>query len=282
MAHATGSQRGQSATEFLVVFPAVVLLVFGIIQLALLYQGRSTLNYATMLAARAGALHNGNMGEMRNALARGLAPLFAPSADNAGYVEALTEAIKQTHAASNLTKIEILNPTKEALEDFGRPRLDGKAGTELPNDTLNYRTTTAGTKSKISVQDANLLHVRVTYCYRLIVPIIDRMLHSAVNGGAIEATGMSNPFGIGNKPLLAPCTNPLFKGPRIQIRSEAIVRMQTPFYKANVGGAGVPGTPPKPPTPGTPTEPVEPEVPVDPEVPPTDPTDPKPPGGGVC
>ncbi|HEU4775905.1 MAG TPA: TadE/TadG family type IV pilus assembly protein [Telluria sp.] len=279
------SQRGQSATEFLVVFPAVVFLVFGVIQMALLYQGRATLNYATMLAARAGALHNGNMGEMRNALARGLAPMFAHKATTTGYAEALAKATVETAALSNMTKIEILNPTKEALDDFGRPRLDGQPGTELPNDTLNYRTTTPGSKSKLSVQDANLLHVRVTYCYRLIVPIIDRMLHSAVNGGAVEATGMSNPFGIGNPPFLAPCTNPLMDGPRIQIRSEAIVRMQTPFYKANVGSAAVPGTPPKPPKPGTPTDPVEPEVPADPEVPPADPSDPtvpNPPGGGVC
>jgi hypothetical protein len=278
------SQRGQSATEFLVVFPAVVFLVFGVIQMALLYQGRATLNYATMLAARAGALHNGDMGEMRNALARGLAPMFAHKADTAGFVDALKDATIETSALSNMTKIEVLNPTKEALDDFGRPRLDGKAGTELPNDTLNYRTTTPGSKSKLSVQDANLLHVRVTYCYRLVVPIIDRMLHSAVNGGAVAATGMSNPFGIGNAPFLAPCTNPLMKGPRIQIRSEAIVRMQTPFYRANIGGAPVPGVPPTkevPPDTEVPIEPPKPGTPGDP-MDPTDPTDPTDPGVPPC
>jgi hypothetical protein len=110
------------------------------------------------------------------------------------------------------------------------------------------------------------------------------MLHSAVNGGAIEATGMSNPFGIGAKPLIGNCFNPAMSGPRIQIRSEAIVRMQTPFFKANVGGAGGPGTPPKP---GTPPEPVEPEVPPDPDVPidpmdPVEPTDPTDPGVPPC
>ena len=277
-------QRGQSATEFLVVFPAVIFLVFGIIQLALLYQGRSTLNYATMLAARAGALHNGDMGEMRNALARGLAPMFASKATTTGYAEALAKAHIETAALSNMTKIEILNPTKEALDDFGRPRLDGQAGTELPNDTLNYRTATPGGKSKISVQDANLLHVRVTYCYRLIVPIIDRMLHSAMNGGSIDATGMSNPFGIGSAPILASCFNPALKGPRIQIRSEAIVRMQTPFYRANIAGGGVPGVPPttpKPPDPDVPVEPPKPGVPPDP-LDPTDPTDPTNPGDPPC
>ena len=272
-------QGGQSATEFLVVFPAVVLLVFGIIQLALLYQGRATLNYATMLAARGGALHNGDMGEMRNALARGLAPMFAGEASTAGYAKAYAKAVVETSALGNMTTIEILNPTHAALDDFGRPSLDGVSGPELPNDTLNYRSTGAGPSSKISVQDANLLHVRVTYCYRLIVPIIDRMLHSAMNGGTIAATGMSNPFGIGAQPLLAPCTNPLLPGLRIHIRSEAIVRMQSPFFKSNLGGAAVPGTPPKPPAPGDPDvppfDPSDPDNPTDP-MDPTDPTDPDP------
>lgn len=275
---------GQSATEFLVVFPALVLLVFGIIQLALLYQGRATLNYATMLAARAGALHNGDPGEMRNALARGLAPLFAGEASAAGYAKAYLKATEETSALANLTTIEVLNPTKAALDDFGRARLDGVSGKELPSDTLNYRSTAAGSTSKISVQDANLLHVRVTYCYRLIVPIIDRMLHSALNGGTIGATGMSNPFGIGAAPLLAPCTNPLLPGLRIHVRSEAIVRMQTPFYAANAGGAGVPGAPPPPVTPGdpgVPPDPSDPDNPVDPSDP-VDPTDPTDPGVPPC
>lgn len=272
---------GQASTEFLLAFPVVVLMVFGIIQLGLLYQGRATLNHATLQAARAGALHNGNLGAMRNALARGLAPLFAGSADTAGYAEALTQATIETAAASNMTKIEILNPTSAVFDDFGRPRIDGVSGDELPNDTLAYRKSTAGASSNLSIQDANLLHIRVTYCYRLIVPVIDRMLHAATNGSLSEATGMSNPFGIGSKPLVAKCTNPLLLGLRIHVRSEAIVRMQSPFYKVNVGGAGVPGSPSDPADPGVPPDPSDPETPVDP-MDPTDPTDPVDPGVPPC
>ena len=254
-------QHGQSAAEFVIAFPVLVLLVFGILQVAFLYQGRATLNYATMLAARAGATNNGDATAMRNALARGLAPMFAGSADTGGYAKALTTATMETNAAAMLTKIEVLNPTPDALKDFGRKRLDGVAGNELPNDTLAYRTTTAGSASKISIQDANLLHVRVTYCYRLIVPVIGRMIHAAVNStgfGASSAgtgTGMSDPFGIGSAKLTAPCNNPLFDGPRIEIRSDAIVRMQSPFYAKNTGSSGTTYTPVPPTGPGTPTTP---------------------------
>jgi len=270
---------GQSATELLVVLPVLVLLVFGIIQLGLMYQARATLNHATMLAARAGALHNGDHGEMRNALARGLTPLFASEASAAGYAVALAKATTET-TTPIITTIEVLNPTGAALADFGRDRLDGGSGRELPNDTLHYRTTTAGASSQISVQDANLLHVRVTYCMRLIVPVIDRMLPSAVNavtpaGGA--GAGMRNPFGIGPAPGAgAPCANPAGER-RIPIRSEAILRMQSSFYEANLGGGG--GAPPdtEAPVDPEPGEPTEPGTPF-----PSDPTDPDDPGAPVC
>lgn len=279
-------QAGQSATEFVVVLPVLIMLVFGTIQLGLLYQARATLNYATMLAARAGALHNGNMGEMRNALARGLLPLFAKLATPQGYEDARQKAVEETAAAGSMTTIEILNPTSAAFSDFGRPREDGGAGNELPNDTLSYRTTGEGSASKISIQDANILHLRVTYCFRLIVPVIDRMLHFMLNTTTPDAAvpGMRNPFGIGTAASAAPCSSAQSNGLRIQVRSEAMVRMQSPFYQANLsspgaspgggsppggggpgGGTAPGGTPPgSDPLPDPPDDPDDPGSPTDP------------------
>jgi Flp pilus assembly protein TadG len=235
----SGKSSGQSATEFLVIFPVLILLVFGIIQIALLYQAKATLNHATMQAARTGALKSGNKSDMRLALARGLAPLFASEASPAGYANALAKATLETSSISNLTRLDILNPTRAALDDFGRTALDGNPSPELPNDTLNYRTTTPGSNSKISIQDANILHIRVSYCYRLIVPVIDRILYAAANAvspkpSVLEAHGMSDPFGIGDDTLVPDCVNPLFRGPRIRIQSEAFIRMQSPFKKDNL------------------------------------------------
>lgn len=261
-------QRGQSATEFIVIFPALVMLVFGILQTALLYQGRATLNYATMLAARAGAMHNGDVGAMRNALARGLAPLFASQPGATGYARALDKAAAETAGPAALASIEILNPTHAAFADFGRARLDGSNGKELPNDTLAYRSSSPGATAKISVQDANLLHVRVTYCFRLLVPVIDRMLHVAFNANdpATEGAGLRNPFGIGAEPTAPHCNNAAFPGRRIHIQSEALLRMQSPFFESNLAGSTKPGQP-GPATPGdpaTPHDPDDPEAPVDP------------------
>ncbi len=254
--------RGQSATEFLIILPALVFLVFGIIQFGLLYQARATLNHATLLAARAGAMHNGSPGEMRAALARGLAPLFASEATAEGYAAALAKA--QVEASEVYAAVDVLNPTADALSDFGRARLDGGAGSELPNDTLNYRTTTPGAKSKLSIQDANLLHLRVNYCVRLLVPVIDRILYATVNTltpdthVGWQANGMSNPFSTGGEPSTTPCGPPSAFGRRITVQSEAFVRMQSPFYSANVitSSGGKPGgglpAPTEPPPGGSP------------------------------
>lgn len=233
-------QRGQSATEFLVVFPLLVMLVFGVIQWGLLYQARAVLNHASLLAARAGALHNGSKAEMRKALAAGLTPLFAGEASMAGFAEARAKAFTEITVA-NLASIEVVNPTTQAFSDFGQARLDGLGGSgdrEIPNDTLHFRNPAPGGASGLSVQDANLLHVRVTYCVRLVVPVVGRMIHAAVNalpfGHSLQAHGMSDPFGIGGGPLVDSCTRPLVSGPRIRIQSEAVVRMQSPFYRSNL------------------------------------------------
>ncbi|PKB21244.1 TadE/TadG family type IV pilus assembly protein [Janthinobacterium sp. 64] len=231
---------GQSTTEFLIVFPLLVMLVFGIIQFALIYQARATLNYATMLAARAGALNNGDETKMRLALGSGLAPLFATDPSYAGYGKALGLGVIETSKISNMVRVDVLNPTKAAMSDFGRQRLDGLKGMELPSDTLSYRTSTAGAKSKISVQDANILHVRVSYCFRLVVPVMDRIIYAGYraitpNAAVLSANGMSDPFGTGGFQLpTTECLNPLMRGPRITIRSEAMVRMQSPFYETNM------------------------------------------------
>ncbi len=139
-----------------------------------------------------------------------------------------------------MATLAVLNPTRAALADFGRNRLDTLAGRELPGDTLSYRNTAPGAASRISVQDANLLHLRVSYCFRLVVPVMDRVIYAGAHAlgpfaAALSANGMQDPFGTHgtNVPSLD-CLNPLFRGPRIIIRSEAIVRMQSPFFEANL------------------------------------------------
>lgn len=231
--------------EYLIIFPMLIMLLFGVIQWSLIYQARAVLDHAALLAARNGALYNGNKNEMRKALSAGLAPLFASEASDTGYVKAKAIAVLEVDTPF-IVDLKVINPTPKAFTDFGKARLDGNAGKEIPNDTLLYRNTSPGGSSGISIQDANILHLRVTYCYRMYVPVVGYVINAVANAltsfdPVLQEHGMSDGFGIGTdeyKPAIERCSlvNPPGRppGPRLKITSEAVVRMQSPFYESNL------------------------------------------------
>lgn len=223
--------RGQAATEFVIVVPIVLLLCLGLIQFGLLYQAKSTLNYAALMAARAGAVNNGAKRAMLSGLARGLAPLFARQTGLRAQQLAILSAQVEARNPS-ITMLTVINPTAAAFSDFARANYyAGKTVREIPNDTLMYRDNTPGTKSHISIQDANLLKISVQYCYELHVPFINRVIYSLVSGTSdIFSTGSVNKsldFGTDGNSCRA--YSAISGGYRIPIQAEAVVRMQSPF-----------------------------------------------------
>ena len=70
-------QRGQATIEYLYVLPILLLLFLGSLQIVFIYEAKQTLNYATFVATRAGALNKGSMSSIQAGLASGLAPLFS-------------------------------------------------------------------------------------------------------------------------------------------------------------------------------------------------------------
>jgi hypothetical protein len=184
--------RGQSLTEFLVAMFGFGLLLLGLLQAILLYRAKTTIDYAALEAARAGALHGADMGQMRRGLARGLTPLYAAATASpsiAGTAEAYAKAYPDVLAFGT---IQVLSPTTASFDDFKEAQYDGTMA--LPNDTLNFRPTTVGSRGGLSIQDANILKIQVTFKYPLIVPIIDRfigtrdLLRSAAEGHTVYST----------------------------------------------------------------------------------------------
>ena len=159
-------------TEFIIVLPVLLTLILGGFQFALLYNAKITLNYAAFQAARTGAVTNGHIGLMENALARGMAPLYT-HCDKAEEVRRARDHVREEIKAG-FAKIDIINPPLSAFNDSTSFR----SGTDkiIPNDNLMFRVSNAGTASGLSIQDANLLKIRVTYCYPMYVPYIDRIL----------------------------------------------------------------------------------------------------------
>lgn len=221
-------ERGAAVTELVVILSSLLTLSLGIVQGALIYNAKTTLNYATFEAARAGAVHNAQRSYMTEALARGLMPLYGGGTDTASLttanVRAYTDLMLPAAPSMNLgsgSRLEILSPTQEAFQDFG-VTVDGQQ--QIPNEHLRFKPRDVGSASGVNLQDANILKIKVTYGYKLYVPLVNRVIAAAltVTDPANAAFYQADP-------------------PRLPIVAQATVRMQSnpyPDRNASSGGSG--------------------------------------------
>ncbi|WP_374351307.1 TadE family protein [Chitinimonas sp.] len=221
---------GQAMPEYLYALPIMLLLILGAFQMGLVYQARHTLKYATFMGARAGALNNGAMTAIQEGVATGLAPLFTHGKTSKAMKQGRVDA-DALLGNDKLTEIRILNPTAGALSAHAG---DSEGSDAIPNDNLMYRDNAA--KGGLSVQDANLLKVRVRICLRMIVPIINKLIYSMVvdppgTPPPAEKTpsGFIRSYADASAAIDAtrPCAG---QGDYyLPVEAESVVRMQSPF-----------------------------------------------------
>jgi len=124
-------------------------------------------------------------------------------------------------------QVDVLNPGKEAFDDFGVVSRASDGHTYIPNDNLEYRPhEKIGASSGLSIQDANALRVRVTYGYQIKVPLMQTVIEAVMCGvnSGIDA------FGNGKSPVSNDCVN-FYSHGRVPIVAYATVQMQTPAWK---------------------------------------------------
>ena len=230
--------------ETLVVVFLTLLVLLGIIQFGLIYNAKTNLNYATFEAARAGALNYADRSAIEYGLARGLAPLYT-SIDVANSSQENIDAVKRARNRvyaeildGQFACIERVNPPVAAFDTHGITVQSGlfKGEKLIPNDHLLYRSRVP--KSDLSIQDANLLKLRITYCYPMIVPIVSTAIQR-LTGTAPDATSrvaVSQSAGSPTYGSVRPAgsfqQNCYAQG-RFPIVAQAIVRMQTPVRNAS-------------------------------------------------
>ncbi|MES9825800.1 MAG: RHS repeat-associated core domain-containing protein [Candidatus Thiodiazotropha endolucinida] len=229
LSHLFKGQRGAAMTELLVSLPALLLMGLGGLQSALLFDAKTTINYATFEAARKGAVNHAQSDAMRRELGLRLAPLFGGDGSAEKALSAITHASLDVQD-SRFTEIEIINPTIEAFDEFGREIVDPRSGDVhfgIPNSRLRWRERDVG-RSGVNIQDANLLKVKVTYGYQLKVPLMDRVIPAVMR-------------------LVDPEHIHYYNARRLPITSVATVRMQSDAWRDdnNVhmmppGGGGTP------------------------------------------
>jgi hypothetical protein len=222
---------GQSMVEFIIVTPIILLLLFGALQFALIYHAKTALNYAAFEAARFGAVSNARMSEMENAFARAMAAIHThnPTSDDV----MCAREIVYKEIESGFVNIEVLNPTEEAFTEFADPNITDDF--VIPNDNLMYRFTT--TSGGLTIQDANLLKIRASYCYPLYVPYVNRVLGIMLtNNKSDTCPGCTGSFTTTGS-FERGCLN----NGRFPIHSQAIVRMQSPAMLSAVNSKISPG-----------------------------------------
>lgn len=236
-ARVKNKQRGAGAIEIVAIAAALIPLSLAGVQVALMYNAKGVLNNATFEAARVGAVENAKVEPMKEALARNLIPLYGGGTDATSIAKSYGTAyldLKAPATGSALSgaglKVEVLNPTKQAFVDFGHDDTNGNRA--IPNSHLKYRERDIGSHSGVNIQDANLLKIKVTYGYRLFVPVVNKVIGQAM---AIIDSENSAYY--------------LADPPRIPIEATATVRMHSPAYLAdNVsfepgnGGGTIPKT----------------------------------------
>lgn len=206
-------QRGQSMVEFIIVLPALLLLVLGAIQFSLVFMAKSTLDNAAFLGVRDGTLNNASVASINEGIAKGLAPLYQYNMQGgqsyANYLLARAQALLAVNDPA-VVSVAVLNPTPAAFQDFGESAtIGGQTKTVIPNSRLMWRSTAVGGSSGENIQDANLLKIRVRYCYPMNVPFIQQAITGmAAAGVLITPTGAFDTacYAGGGMPLQADAT----------------------------------------------------------------------------
>lgn len=218
-------QAGATVVEFIVVAPTLLMMVLAMLQTGLVFHAKNSLNYATFEAARAGTLRHARPAAIHAAFARGMVPYY-------GGGRSTTElAASHARALADLprgARIEILSPTRESFDDYHSPRAAQLlrtgarviASTHLdllrcPADRPSCARDPASNRSGQTLQDANLLKIRVTYGIPRAkqIPLAGRFFTWAV---ATMYPDHPDPF---RRALLA--------DGRIPVVSHATVRMQS-------------------------------------------------------
>lgn len=184
-------QKGASVTEILVVTPLVVLLGMIGIQYALMYNAKTNITYASYEAARAGAINNADPQAIENGLLKGLLPLLSTKLKSEGIkvdtTNLLTATVQSKLALEKLKfdearfmKIEIISPNEAAFNACNNVQLQKILNTTnkvIPNkhnDIQNYKCS----DPNISISQANVLKLRITYGYKPKIPLAKDMFVS--------------------------------------------------------------------------------------------------------
>ncbi len=206
-------QSGASLAEFIIAAPIVMIVGMTTVQAGLIYHGKTTLNYAAFEAARAGAVNNAQLTVMRDALGLRLAPVQGGDGSTPSAMIALAKSVISAKDGSN-TRVKVLNPTTAAFDDWGVNSQTSNRRV-IPNNHLRHKEHDVGSSSGLSLRDANLLKIEVTYGIDMKIPVV----------GGIIARSMA---------LIDPANAHYYARRKFPVSSVATVRMQSEAWEEEI------------------------------------------------
>ncbi|MBP3946753.1 TadE/TadG family type IV pilus assembly protein [Psychrobacter sp. K31L] len=183
------NQLGATLIEFITIGPMIFFLGMTGVQYTLMYNAKTNLTYASYEAARAGAIENASPEQIEMGLFKGFLPYLSASKGSSGSPADVAKLLVQTRLEeAPFTKIEIINPTAEAFNDFNNPTLQKTLGTQqkvIPNKLTDIENSKhskgKGSSSGMSVSEANVLKLRITYGYEPAIPLVGHVVASVAS-----------------------------------------------------------------------------------------------------
>jgi hypothetical protein len=244
-------ERGSAMIEFAVVGSLIALLGLSVLQYSMIFFAKNQINYATFMAAREGAVAHADLGAVQQAYVRALAPMYGGGETPAELAESVAKA--SADMAGNM-QIEMLNPTKESFSEWNDEALQTllKTGNRhvIPNAALAARLKQSDevrTSSGQSLQDANLLKLKMTHGYLPKVPILGKLYLTYLKW----ADQHTDDF---HTKLISNGRIPVVTHITIEMQSDAI-EPDSPVSTPGAGNGGHPSNPGNPPgKPGPPPD----------------------------
>lgn len=115
--------KGFSVIEVLVALPVLLVALFALIQIGLLWHAKFAIQHAVVVAARHASVSHGSHHSIRDGLVQGLMPLIGRSTALSDLPTALirTGAELAEGLAMGWIRWEVLSPTNQSFQDWGRP-----------------------------------------------------------------------------------------------------------------------------------------------------------------
>ena len=191
---------GSAVIEFIIAGIVFCLILAGAFQMMLLYEGHVRLQQAAFEAARHGIVNNGTAAAIKKGFIQNSLDLYIHGTKP----EDILKAYKLSQKAVNypLTEggagvvVTRLNPTPEAFEDFAIEKNNKKF---IPNAWLHMKSDEIGENSQLSIQDANILKIKIKYGFPLEVPVIDKII-----GAILTAVNPANQHYYKSTPVRMP------------------------------------------------------------------------------